>query len=461
MSKYTFKPYSAIFPSLFNMEKERIAAYLPKDAVIEHIGSTAVPGLGGKGIIDIAVAVNKVSMEELSLEIQKLGYEFRPDFSTADRFYYVVFLPDPEVGTRRYHLHLTYPESKEWKELLGFRDYLRNHPAAVEEYANIKKKASFEAVDHKENYQVVKAPWIKNINAKISIKGLIEIYREKLKLSQAVFTHIDHEDAMVATVFKISEANHPDRILKVCSRAKDYLREVYFLRHFAKILPVPRILEVVEPNVGVDGAILMEFIEGDLLKAQVVDCSLASEIGTLLARIHQERTAGFGDLTDPAYLNKDPKVYFKMKFEESIGECQGHLPELLIEKCRQYFDRDVYLLDSVDGPCMMHSDFRPGNLIACDGRLKGIIDWSSAQSGFAEKDFYSLDFGHWSKDEGFKELFLAGYASVRPIPNYKSLMPLLHLSRAVGVVGFTVKRGTFDSQNAKIYQLNRQFLESL
>jgi GrpB-like predicted nucleotidyltransferase (UPF0157 family)/aminoglycoside phosphotransferase len=461
MSKYTFKPYSAIFPSLFRQEKERIAAHLPEDAVIEHIGSTAVPELGGKGIIDIGIAVDKGSMEALSLEIQKLGYEFRPDFSTADRFYYVIFLPDPEEGSRRYHLHLTYSESKEWKELLGFRDYLRNHREAVEEYAAIKKRASLEAVDNKENYQIVKAPWIKKINTTNSINHLIEVYRQKLKLSKAVFTHIDHEDAMVATVFKISEANHPDLILKVCSRKVDYLREVYFLRRFARILPVPSILKLAQPNDPIHGAILMECIEGDLLKAQAVNCSLATEIGSLLARIHQERTVGFGDLTDPAFLNKDPKVYFKMKFEEGLGECQGHLPELLMEKCRHYFERDSHLLGSVDGPCVIHSDFRPGNLIASEGRLKGIIDWSSAHSGFAEKDFYSLEFGQWSKDDNFKKLFLKGYGSIRPVPKYKPLMPFLALNRAVGVVGFTVKRGTWDSRDAKIYQLNRQFLESL
>ena len=47
------------------------------------------------------------------------------------------YLADPEEGSRRYHIHLTYPSSKEWNELIGFRDYLRAHPEAAEEYANI------------------------------------------------------------------------------------------------------------------------------------------------------------------------------------------------------------------------------------------------------------------------------------------------------------------------------------
>lgn len=84
MKKYIFKPYSDLFPSLFNKEKERIASQLLKKASIEHVGSTAVPGLGGKGIIDIAIAVDKSDMENATAALQELGYEFRPSFSTPD-----------------------------------------------------------------------------------------------------------------------------------------------------------------------------------------------------------------------------------------------------------------------------------------------------------------------------------------------------------------------------------------
>ena len=57
-------------------------------------------------------------------------------------------------------------------------------------------------------------------------------YRWKLNLTNAIFTHIDHEDAMVAAVFKISQRGCSDLILKVCSRKGDFLRESYFLNHF-------------------------------------------------------------------------------------------------------------------------------------------------------------------------------------------------------------------------------------
>ncbi len=163
MKKYVFKPYSAIFPELFNKEKGRIAPQLKKVISIEHVGSTAVPGLGGKGIIDIAISVKKEDMEATSKELQELGYEFRPNFSNSDRYYYIIFLPDPEEETRRYHLHLTYPESGEWKDLIQFRDYLRNHPEELQEYAELKRLAALEANNEGERYRKLKEPIFQKI----------------------------------------------------------------------------------------------------------------------------------------------------------------------------------------------------------------------------------------------------------------------------------------------------------
>lgn len=167
MKKYVFKPYSTIFPELFRKEKERIAPHLKQALTIEHVGSTAVPGLGGKGIIDIAIAVKKEKMEAASEQLQALGYEFRPAFSTPDRLYFILDLPDQEEDKRRYHMHLTYPESSDWKGLIHFRDYLRTHPEAVQEYAELKKQAALEANQKGELYRKIKEPIFKKINEPI------------------------------------------------------------------------------------------------------------------------------------------------------------------------------------------------------------------------------------------------------------------------------------------------------
>ena len=166
MKKYVFKPYSEIFPELFDDEKERITRSIGTAALIEHVGSTAIPGLGGKGIIDIAIAVDKGDLETVSKQLQDLGYEFRPTFSTPERLYFVIYLPDPEEETRRYHIHLTDPKSNEWKELVGFRDYLRSHPEEVQEYADMKRKAAIEANHDGVKYRKLKEPIFRKIRSK-------------------------------------------------------------------------------------------------------------------------------------------------------------------------------------------------------------------------------------------------------------------------------------------------------
>jgi len=164
--KYVFKPYSSSFPELFEKEKQRIASQI-KGVSIEHIGSTAIPNLGGKGIIDIAVATKSEQIPIVSEQIQSLGYEFRPHWSTPERLYFKLTLPDSEEGTRSYHLHLMFLEAKEWKEMLVFRDYLRSHPKEAQEYAELKQKAVQEADEDGAKYRKLKGPIFKKILNKI------------------------------------------------------------------------------------------------------------------------------------------------------------------------------------------------------------------------------------------------------------------------------------------------------
>lgn len=289
---------------------------------------------------------------------------------------------------------------------------------------------------------------------------MISAYKERFNLHNAHFLHIDHEDAMVATVFRVTLENGAHLILKICSRIGDYFREAYFLNHFSGKLPIPHIIQLFPPETNLHGAILMECFPGKMLRIQDLNDKLSYELGSLLALIHLERVNGYGDLTDPNHLNPDPRIPFTMKFQEGLEECKEHLPATMLEKCRQYYNQHVDLLTTTDGPCIIHRDFRPGNLIIDNGNLQGIIDWSSARGGFAEEDFCPLEFGEWSANFSYRDSFLSGYASMRKVPDYQRILPLLRLSRAIATIGFTVKRGIWESKGSKIYQFNTQYLES-
>ena len=292
------------------------------------------------------------------------------------------------------------------------------------------------------------------------MKNQISTYQELLTLHTSIFERIDHEDAMVAVVYKIILTSGEQLILKICDRPNDYLREVLFLKHFTGILPVPKIVQVVEPTEGIHGAILMECLPGALLKTEELTETLAYEIGRCLALIHSERLPGYGDPVQ-GDLNADARIYFTLKFEEGLNECRHHLPIELIEKCQSYYKANVDLLMAVDGPCIVHRDFRPGNLIVHDGKLQGVIDWAGARASFAEEDLCSLEHFEWSNNHHSIKHLLAGYASVRRVPDYTRLIPFHRLNKAIATIGFTVKRGTWENRDSRIYRYNLQFLEKL
>lgn len=288
----------------------------------------------------------------------------------------------------------------------------------------------------------------------------IKKYKQSLKLSDEVrFTKITHEDAMVADVYKI-EGGHVPMVLKICSRFHDYKNEIYFLNHFSKQIQVPKILANLEPGSEIYGAILMEFLPGNFLTPKLINHNIAFEIGRSLAIIHENKTDGFGYLNRNLNLTLNPITHFKEKFEESLNECKNHLSDYFISKIESYLQESLHLLKDVDGPCMIHRDFRPANIMVDNDTLIGIIDWSSARSGFAEDDFCSIEHGEWEDFNGHKTAFKEGYKSIRKIPDYGSLIPLLRLNRAIAVIGFTVKRGTWQNTNAKAYQFNRNFLDN-
>src|SRR5208337_2425593 len=102
--KYVYKPYNELFSKLFVQEKTRLLSTLNTECVdVEHIGSTAIPGLGGKGIIDIGVTVAKENIDSTFHKIESLGYTFRKTGNSPERWFFRIDLPDPQEGTRRYH----------------------------------------------------------------------------------------------------------------------------------------------------------------------------------------------------------------------------------------------------------------------------------------------------------------------------------------------------------------------
>ncbi len=166
IEKYAYKPYSNRLPELFYQEKNRILKLVTHTKDFQHIGSTAVVGLGGKGIIDIAILVDQKYLHVTAEQLKQLGYLHRENHSTIDRWYFRVDLPDDEQGLRRYHIHLMFEENEEWKNFILFRDYLKEHPDALKEYADLKEKIASHVGEDGARYRQFKDPFFKQIIAK-------------------------------------------------------------------------------------------------------------------------------------------------------------------------------------------------------------------------------------------------------------------------------------------------------
>ena len=143
--KVRLMPYDPNWPVLFEREKEHLLACLPGELInrIEHFGSTAVPGLAAKPIIDILVEVT--SLEETRkriapiLESQGYDYFWRPTWGDDTPPFYAWFIKRDAGGNRTHHIHMVEQDFEHWDRLL-FRDYLIEHPGVAKEYQDLKNR---------------------------------------------------------------------------------------------------------------------------------------------------------------------------------------------------------------------------------------------------------------------------------------------------------------------------------
>ncbi|MBA3660935.1 MAG: GNAT family N-acetyltransferase [Gammaproteobacteria bacterium] len=160
------EPSNAEWAERANAEINKLRCVLPLKKIIDiqHIGSTAIPGLSAKPIIDIQIAVN--SLEEMKViavpALQKLGYEYWSENPDPERMFFVKGMP-PFGVKRTHHVHIVEPTSKHWEEKILFRNYLMTHPEVAEEYQQLKIKLVKQFTYDREEYTNTKSEFIKRI----------------------------------------------------------------------------------------------------------------------------------------------------------------------------------------------------------------------------------------------------------------------------------------------------------
>jgi GrpB-like predicted nucleotidyltransferase (UPF0157 family) len=157
-------PYTTEWKRLFDEERTRLEACVGQFVLdIQHIGSTAIPGIVAKPILDIGVAVSNFEEAQVCIvPLEQLGYIYRGEYGIPRRHYFVKGEP------RTHHLHMVEIASAGWKGNLFFRDYLKQHPEAAAEYARIKIRLAQDPPSQRQNYQTEKGVFIQHILGKMS-----------------------------------------------------------------------------------------------------------------------------------------------------------------------------------------------------------------------------------------------------------------------------------------------------
>jgi GrpB-like predicted nucleotidyltransferase (UPF0157 family) len=168
MDEIDIVDYDPRWPLLFDEEARRLRAVLDPSLIVglEHFGSTAIPGLSAKPIIDILIAVRSLAAAQAPFveALRKLDYVYWADNPKQDRLFFVKGMP-PFGSKRSHHVHVTELHGEMWQRL-AFRDYLRAHPEEAGAYARLKRRLAAEHLTDREAYTDAKSAYVEGVMRK-------------------------------------------------------------------------------------------------------------------------------------------------------------------------------------------------------------------------------------------------------------------------------------------------------
>ena len=158
------RAYDPRWPREFEREATALRALLGAQVGIEHVGSTAVPGLAAKPLIDIAIGfADRAALDRGRDALRRAGYDDRGDFGDAGG---VILAKGPE-SNRTHLLHLLESGSRQWHRYQAFRDALRADAGLREEYARLKERLAPTYWDDRQAYLEGKRPFIERTVANV------------------------------------------------------------------------------------------------------------------------------------------------------------------------------------------------------------------------------------------------------------------------------------------------------
>ncbi|MCI0768443.1 GrpB family protein [Bacillus sp. TL12] len=163
MRKIVVVPYENHWNEKFQIEEKRLKEAMPEPVKVHHIGSTSVPGLAAKPIVDMVMEVEDIERVDNWNEcFEELGYIVKGENGIAGRRFFIHGTEEK----RSYHLHVFEVGNPEITRHLAFRDYMMAHCEEAEAYAALKKDLAEKFICNGERYTEGKTDFVRNIDEK-------------------------------------------------------------------------------------------------------------------------------------------------------------------------------------------------------------------------------------------------------------------------------------------------------
>ncbi len=160
--EYSFCEYDKNWPHKFSQIKTFLAGVFGDKAIsINHIGSTSIPGMKAKPVIDVLVIVHKIQRLEEEIKVMsKAGYTWGENYIEPNS---LIFFKTVSGEKKIENIHVCEKGSPKTKQFIVMRDYLRSHPEKVKEYSDLKEKnANLFPTDYP-TYRAAKAPYLEQL----------------------------------------------------------------------------------------------------------------------------------------------------------------------------------------------------------------------------------------------------------------------------------------------------------